>query len=81
MRIVSGSIKLDGLELTTLQEKQLRQLRVIESVTSHKAQRRFQPGASSDRQFSESPVQHGKMNRPELQTRGGALSAVGSSGS
>ena len=61
-RIVSGSIKLDGLELTTLQEKQLRQLRGNRvSYVAQSAAAAFNPAHRLIEQFSESPVQHGKM--------------------
>ena len=73
-RIVSGSIKLDGLELTTLQEKQLRQLRGNRvSYVAQSAAAAFNPAHRLIEQFSESPVQHGKMNRAEAADKGRSL--------
>ena len=73
-RIVSGSIKLDGLELTTLPEKQLRQLRGNRvSYVAQSAAAAFNPAHRLLEQFSESPVQHGKMNRTEAALKGRSL--------
>ena len=73
-RIVSGSIKLDGLELTTLQEKQLRQLRGNRvSYVAQSAAAAFNPAHRLIEQFSESPVQHGKMNRADAADKGRSL--------
>ena len=73
-RIVSGSIKLDGLELTTLQEKQLRQLRGNRvSYVAQSAAAAFNPAHRLIEQFSESPVQYGKMNRADAADKGRSL--------
>ncbi len=73
-RIVSGSIKLDGLELTTLPEKQLRQLRGNRvSYVAQSAAAAFNPAHRLLEQFSESPVQHGKMTRTEAALKGRSL--------
>jgi len=73
-RIVSGSIKLDGLELTTLPEKQLRKLRGNRvSYVAQSAAAAFNPAHRLLEQFSESPVQHGKMNRTEAALKGRSL--------
>ncbi len=73
-RIVSGSIKLGGLELTTLSESQLRQLRGNRvSYVAQSAAAAFNPAHRLLEQFSESPVQHGKMNREEAASKGRSL--------
>ena len=73
-RIVSGSIKFDGLELTTLPEKQLRNLRGNRvSYVAQSAAAAFNPAHRLIEQFLESPVQHGKMNRTEAKAKGRSL--------
>ncbi len=62
-RIVSGSIKLDGLELTEMTDAELRKLRGNKvAYVAQSAAASFNPAHTLTEQFVESPVQHGKMS-------------------
>ena len=73
-RIVSGSICFDGQELTTLPEKQLRKLRGVRvSYVAQSAAAAFNPAHRLIDQFSETSIQHGRMNASEASQRGREL--------
>jgi len=73
-RIVSGSIRFDGQELTTLPEKQLRKLRGVRvSYVAQSAAAAFNPAHRLIDQFSETSIQHGRMNASEASQRGREL--------
>ncbi|MEK9744096.1 MAG: ATP-binding cassette domain-containing protein, partial [Gammaproteobacteria bacterium] len=61
-RIVSGSIKLEGEELVGARASRLRQIRGNSvSYVAQSAAASFNPAHRLIAQFSEAPVQHGKM--------------------
>ena len=69
-RIVSGSILLDGVELTTMTEPQLREIRGNKvAYVAQSAAASFNPAHTLLEQFAESSVQHGKMNMKEARER------------
>ncbi len=73
-RFASGSIKLDGVELTSLSESELREIngnRV--SYVAQSAAASFNPAHTLLEQFCESPVLHGKMSKQEAEKRGREL--------
>ena len=73
-RIVSGSIRFDGQELTTLPEKQLRKLRGVRvSYVAQSAAAAFNPAHRLIDQFSETSIQHGRLNASEASQRGREL--------
>ena len=73
-RIVSGSIRFDGQELTTLSEAELRKLRGVRvSYVAQSAAAAFNPAHRLIDQFSETPIQHGQMNASEADQRGREL--------
>ena len=73
-RIVSGSIKLRGQELTTLPEDELRRIRGNQvSYVAQSAAAAFNPAHRLIEQFAEAPVQHGKMTKAAAGQRGRAL--------
>ena len=68
-RIVSGSILLSGRELITSSESRLREIRGNSvSYVAQSAAAAFNPAHRLIEQFTESPVQHGKMNSCLLYT-------------
>ena len=73
-RIVSGSIKLDGMELTGQPESVLRKIRGNKvAYVAQSAAASFNPAHTLLEQFSEAPVQHGKMKTTEAGIRGRKL--------
>ncbi len=75
-RIVSGSIKLAGQELTTLTDEELRQIRGNRvSYVAQSAAAAFNPAHRLLEQFAEAPVQHGKMSKTAAGQRGRDLYA------
>ena len=73
-RIVSGSILLSGKELVTSSESSLREIRGNSvSYVAQSAAAAFNPAHRLIEQFTESPVQHGKMNRDDAVIRGHEL--------
>jgi len=69
-RIVSGSIKLDGVDLTKMKEPQLRQIRGDRvTYVAQSAAASFNPAHTLFEQFAESAVQHGKMTMAEARER------------
>ena len=73
-RIVSGSIRFDGQELTTLPERELRKLRGVRvSYVAQSAAAAFNPAHRLIDQFSETSIQHGRMNASEADQRGREL--------
>ena len=73
-RIVSGSILLSGRELITSSESRLREIRGNSvSYVAQSAAAAFNPAHRLIEQFTESPVQHGKMNRDDAVIRGHEL--------
>ncbi len=73
-RIVSGSIKLEGEELVGARVSRLRQIRGNSvSYVAQSAAASFNPAHRLIAQFSEAPVQHGKMRAEEAQRRGTEL--------
>jgi len=75
-RIVSGSIKLAGQELTTLTDDELRQIRGNRvSYVAQSAAAAFNPAHRLLEQFAEAPVQHGKMSKTAAGQRGRDLYA------
>ena len=73
-RIVSGSILLSGKELVTSSESSLREIRGNSvSYVAQSAAAAFNPAHRLIEQFTESPVQHGKMNRHDAVIRGHEL--------
>ena len=73
-RIVSGSIKLDGMELTGQAESVLREIRGNKvAYVAQSAAASFNPAHTLLEQFSEAPVQHGKMKAAEAAIRGREL--------
>ena len=70
-RIVSGSIKLDGQELVGQPEAELRKIRGNRvSYVAQSAAASFNPAHTLLDQFSEAPIQHGKMVASEAAIRG-----------
>ncbi len=75
-RIVSGSIKLAGQELTSLTDDELRQIRGNRvSYVAQSAAAAFNPAHRLLEQFAEAPVQHGKMSKTAAGQRGRDLYA------
>ena len=73
-RIVSGSIRFDGQELTMLPERELRKLRGVRvSYVAQSAAAAFNPAHRLIDQFSETSIQHGRMNASEADQRGREL--------
>ena len=73
-RIVSGSIRFQGQELSTLPEVELRKLRGVRiSYVAQSAAAAFNPAHRLINQFSETPVQHGRMTTSEANQRGREL--------
>ena len=73
-RIVSGSIQFNGQELTTLPEPELRKLRGVRvSYVAQSAAAAFNPAHRLIDQFSETSIQHGRMNASEADQRGREL--------
>ncbi len=73
-RIVSGSIRFDGQELTTLPETELRKLRGVRvSYVAQSAAAAFNPAHRLIEQFSETSIQHGRMSAIEANQRGREL--------
>ena len=73
-RIVSGSILLSGRELITSSESRLCEIRGNSvSYVAQSAAAAFNPAHRLIEQFTESPVQHGKMNRHDAVIRGHEL--------
>ncbi|OED35247.1 ABC transporter [Chromatiales bacterium (ex Bugula neritina AB1)] len=69
-RIVSGSVKLNGTELTGQRESELRTIRGNKvAYVAQSAAASFNPAHTLFEQFAESPVQHGKMSMPEARKR------------
>jgi peptide/nickel transport system ATP-binding protein len=69
-RIVSGSIKLDGVELVGRPDSELREIRGNKvAYVAQSAAASFNPAHTLVEQFAESPVQHGKMKMPEARQR------------
>ena len=73
-RIRSGSIVLGGQELVDLPESELRKLRGVQvSYVAQSAAAAFNPAHSLMDQFTEAPIQHGRLKKPEAQERGRQL--------
>ena len=73
-RIVSGSIRFQGQELSTLPEVELRKLRGVRiSYVAQSAAAAFNPAHRLIDQFSETLVQHGRMTTSEADQRGREL--------
>ena len=73
-RIVSGSIRFLGQELSTLPEVELRKLRGVRiSYVAQSAAAAFNPAHRLIDQFSETLVQHGRMTTSEANQRGREL--------
>ncbi len=69
-RIVSGSIKLDGVELVGKSDAELRKIRGNRvAYVAQSAAASFNPAHTLAEQFTESPVQHGKMKMSEARKR------------
>ena len=69
-RIVSGSIKLDGVELVGQPDSELRKIRGNKvAYVAQSAAASFNPAHTLTEQFAESPVQHGKMKMAEARKR------------
>ena len=69
-RIMSGSIKLDGVDLTKMKEPQLREIRGDRvTYVAQSAAASFNPAHTLFEQFAESAVQHGKMTMAEARER------------
>lgn len=69
-RIVSGSIKLDGVELVGQPDAELRKIRGNKvAYVAQSAAASFNPAHTLAEQFAESPVQHGKMKMAEARKR------------
>ncbi len=69
-RIVSGSIKLDGVELVGQPDSELRKIRGNRvAYVAQSAAASFNPAHTLTEQFAESPVQHGKMDMAEARKR------------
>ncbi len=69
-RIISGSIKLDGVELVGKSDAELRNIRGNKvAYVAQSAAASFNPAHTLVEQFAESPVQHGKMKMPEARKR------------
>jgi len=69
-RIVSGSIKLDGVELVGKSDAELRKIRGNKvAYVAQSAAASFNPAHTLIEQFIESPVQHGKIKIPEARKR------------
>jgi len=69
-RIVSGSIKLDGVELVGQSDAELREIRGNKvAYVAQSAAASFNPAHTLTEQFAESPVQHGKMKMAEARKR------------
>ena len=69
-RIVSGSIKLDGVELVGQLDAELRKIRGNKvAYVAQSAAASFNPAHTLTEQFAESPVQHGKMKMAEARKR------------
>jgi len=69
-RIISGSIKLDGVDLTQMKEPQLREIRGDRvTYVAQSAAASFNPAHTLFEQFAESAVQHGKMTMAEARER------------
>ncbi len=69
-RIVSGSIKLDGVELVGKPDAELRKIRGNKvAYVAQSAAASFNPAHTLVEQFAESPVQHGKITVSEARTR------------
>lgn len=70
-RIVSGSISLEGEELVGARTSRLRQIRGdTVAYVAQSAAASFNPAHRLIHQFSEAPVQHGKMRQEEAERRG-----------
>ncbi|XXK27123.1 ABC transporter ATP-binding protein [Arenicellales bacterium nBUS_45] len=70
-RIVSGSISLEGEELVGARTSRLRQIRGdTVAYVAQSAAASFNPAHRLIHQFSEAPVQHGKMRQDEAERRG-----------
>lgn len=73
-RIVSGSIKLDGVELVGQSESFLRDIRGNKvAYVAQSAAASFNPAHTLLEQFAEAPVQHGKMPMSDAEVRGREL--------
>ena len=73
-RIVSGSILLSGKVLVSSSESNLREIRGnLVSYVAQSAAAAFNPAHRLIEQFTESPVQHGKMNKDDAVFRGHQL--------
>jgi peptide/nickel transport system ATP-binding protein len=73
-RIVSGSVRFNGKELTTLPEAQLRKLRGVRvSYVAQSAAAAFNPAHRLIDQFSEVAIHHGEMTADEAGQRGREL--------
>ena len=73
-RIVSGSIKLDGVELVGKPESELRDIRGNKvAYVAQSAAASFNPAHTLLEQFTEAPVQHGKMKIADAENRGREL--------
>ncbi len=73
-RIISGSIKLDGVELVGKPESDLRKIRGNRvAYVAQSAAASFNPAHTLLEQFSEAPVQHGKMKMSDAEVRGREL--------
>ena len=69
-RIVSGSIKLDGVELVGQSDAELRKIRGNKvAYVAQSAAASFNPAHTLAEQFAESPVQHGKIKMAEARKR------------
>jgi peptide/nickel transport system ATP-binding protein len=69
-RIVSGSIKLHGVELVGKPDAELRNIRGNKvAYVAQSAAASFNPAHTLVEQFAESPVQHGKMNMSDARKR------------
>lgn len=69
-RIVSGSIMLDGVDLTKMKEPQLREIRGDRvTYVAQSAAASFNPAHTLFEQFAESAVQHGKMTMADARQR------------
>ena len=69
-RIVSGSIKLEGVELVGKSDAELRAIRGNRvAYVAQSAAASFNPAHTLTEQFAESPVQHGKMKMADARKR------------
>ena len=67
-RIVGGSIKFDGMELTTMTDEQLRVLRGVRiAYVAQSAAASFNPAHRLIGQYAETPVQHGVLPSNEAE--------------